>query len=476
VSVILDCPTCGPSEHEAAGAGYVKCSICHRTIEYTTPLSIEDVLATFRRWLHLPDPGVVEAACATVAANRVEAFDPSWTMLVGAAGSGKTETLNATSRLDGVHAVATLTEAGLLSGSPRKDRAKGATGGLLHEIGVGESGLIVVKDFGSILSLHREARAGVLAALREVYDGEWTRLVGSDGGRRLHWHGRVGLLAGATTVVDQHHAVMSQLGERFLIYRLAVDDTAAQGRSSLAHHGRERGMRHELAEAVAGLLAGINVDNPPPLRAADEDRLVSLADLVARARSPVVRDSYRREIELIPDSEAPGRLVGALARMLTGLRMIGVDEPEAWRVTVETGLGSMPAARRRAISRLLSADGTASTTDIAVALGLPNPTAHRVLEDLAAHKVIDRISQGRGKADLWCCRPWTADRYREATSSEMSEVSVSNNTNSVFDDFSEEVPRPGDDGYLQWLEGEFDAGRVDGADAAELLRQHEAAT
>jgi hypothetical protein len=33
--------------------------------------------------------------------------------------------------------------------------------------------------------------------------------------------------------------------------------------------------------------------------------------------------------------------------------MIGLNELEAWRVTVETGLGSMPAARRRAIEFLL---------------------------------------------------------------------------------------------------------------------------
>ena len=30
------------------------------------------------------------------------------------------------------------------------------------------------QDFGSVLSMHREARAAVLAALREVYDGSWT--------------------------------------------------------------------------------------------------------------------------------------------------------------------------------------------------------------------------------------------------------------------------------------------------------------
>ena len=56
----------------------------------------------------------------------------------------------------------------------------------------------------------------------------------------------------------------------------------------------------------------------PPTSDDDEHRLVALTTLVARARSAVVRDSYRREIELVPDAEAPGRLIGALGRLLTG--------------------------------------------------------------------------------------------------------------------------------------------------------------
>jgi hypothetical protein len=128
-------------------------------------------------------------------------------------------------------------------------------------------------------------------------------------------------------------------------------------------------------------------------------RLVDLADLVSRARSTVIRDSYRREIELVPDSEAPGRVVGALARVLTGLRLIGVEEAEAWRVTVKTGLDSLPAARLQALEYLLERD-EATTTDVATELGLPNPTTHRTLGDLTAHGVLERESQGQGKADL----------------------------------------------------------------------------
>ncbi len=407
-----------------------------RTVPEVDPQAIAEVLAVFRRWQHLPDPAVVLVTCAAIAANRVESFDPTWLLVVGAAGSGKTEALNATGKLDGVRVAATLTEAALLSGTPRKDTAQGASGGLLRELG--DAGVVVLKDFGSVLSMHRDARAGVLAALRELYDGSWTRLVGVDGGRRLHWEGQLGLLAGATTVIDQHHAVMAQLGERFLIHRLTVDDAARQGRSSLAHHGRERGMRRELAEAVAGLFAGLDLGTPPDLTSGDADRLVALAELVARARSPAVRDAYRREIDLVPDSEAPGRVIGALARLLTGLRLIGVAEAEAWRVTVKTGLDSMPAARWRALELLLAC-AQASTTEAATTLGLPTQTARRVLEDLTAHGLSTRESQGEGKADVWRIEPWVGGRYTAATVPEMSETSISNYSNCVSDDFSGKV-------------------------------------
>ena len=232
---------------------------------------------------------------------------------------------------------------------------------------------------------------------------------------------------------------MAQLGERFLIYRVAVEDRSAQARSSLAHHGRERSMRQELADAVAGLFAGLEHRKPPPLTDTDTDRLVSLAVLVAQARSPVVRDSYRREIELVPDTEAPGRIVGALARLLTGLRMIGLGEAEAWRVTAKTGLDSMPAARRLALEYLLLVTESATTTTIATVLGLPNPTAHRVLEDLAAHAVIARESQGQGKADIWHIRPRTVELYTEATSSEKSSNVISEPMRDTLSDITEEV-------------------------------------
>ena len=144
--------------------------------------------------------------------------------------------------------------AGLLSGTPKKSHAKGAQGGLLRQIG--DFGIIVLKDFGSILSMHTETRAEVLAALREIYDGAWTRHLGTDGGRTLAWKGKVGLLFAATGVIDSHYAVIGSMGDRFLLSRLAPVGRGQFNRAMKHVGDGTKQMRKELAEAVARLFAG----------------------------------------------------------------------------------------------------------------------------------------------------------------------------------------------------------------------------
>jgi hypothetical protein len=391
-----------------------------RPFEGAEPYSLAGVVEAHRRWLYLPDAGALEALLATVAANRLSG-DPLWLLLVGPSSGGKTALLSSIATLEDVHPAATFTEAALLSGTSPKERAKEARGGLLRVIG--DFGIIVCKDFGSILSMNRDARAQTLAALREIYDGSWARHVGTAGGQALAWSGKVGFVGGATGAIDRHHGVMAALGERFLMYRVAVDDADEQAQASLRHHGHEAEMRAELADAVSGL--SLSAKEPEPITADDRDRLVALAGLVARARSPVLRDDQRREIELVPEPEAPGRLVGALAHLLTGLRVIGAEEDEAWRVVVKTGLDSMPAGRWRALELLLAAGADSKkTAELATKLGLATTPTRRILEDLAAHGVIKRFSvaagEAEGRADLWQVEATTAERYALATVSEMS--------------------------------------------------------
>jgi hypothetical protein len=365
-------------------------------------------LEVFRRWLHLPNPGHVLAALAAVAANRA-AGDPVWLLIVSGPGWGKTEMLHSLRGLPDIHPAATLTEAALLSGTSKRERGN-AKGGLLKEIG--DFGILVHKDFGSVLNMQRDSRAAVLAALREIYDGSWTRHVGVDGGRTLHWEGKVGLVGGCTPAIDSAHAVMSSMGERFIFYRLPAAEDYEQTQRALSHVGQERTMRAELAEAAGIVLAKADLAIAGAQIPDDErDRLIRLAQIAVRCRSAVERDNYSREIELIPDHEASGRLALGLLRLLNAASALGADREVGWWLITKCALDSMPAIRRRVIEAVeAQADGTGAP-DLAAGIGYPTTTARRALEDLAAHGLTKRTKQGPGKEDLWEMTKWARERW-----------------------------------------------------------------
>src|SRR5205823_6149122 len=109
------------------------------------------------------------------------------------------EILRALHGLPDIYMPSTLTESSLLSGTARDSRAQGASGGLLRQIG--PFGILIFKDFTSIINMNRDARSAVLAALREIHDGRWTRYLGVDGGTDLTWMGKLGFIAGCTTAI-----------------------------------------------------------------------------------------------------------------------------------------------------------------------------------------------------------------------------------------------------------------------------------
>ncbi len=372
-------------------------------------IALARCMETFQMYLHLPDPSAVLVTLATIAANRAPG-DALWTLLVGPPAGGKTEVIASVASQPDVFLASTMTEAALLSGTPGRERSATATGGLLRQIGQGPATLLC-KDFGSVLSMNREARAQVLAALREVYDGQWTRYLGTDGGKTLFWEGKVGLLGGVTPAVDSHHAVLAALGERFLWFRLPEVDSDAQASRALEHLGHEHQMRDELARVAGAVLDAVD-DGALTARPAKElsNQLVALATLAVRARSAVERDTYSREVTLIPESEAPARFTLSLLRLWNGLRAIGVDEAPALDVVAKAALDSMPQVRRQVLDTLM-AGGRMSTTDIAEAIGYPTTTTRRACEDLFGHGIVVRGKGGEGKADQWWPSDFTVERY-----------------------------------------------------------------
>lgn len=369
-------------------------------------LAIDDVVEVFRRHLYLADDTPLLAICGAVAANLLEA-DPVWLLLVGAPGDGKTEQTQPLTGLPYVHSVGTFTEGSLLSGTSKRDKAANASGGLLRELG--DFGILLCKDFGSVLSMNRDTRSAALAALREIYDGSWVRHVGTDGGQKLEWTGKLGFIGGVTPTIDRHHAVMGAMGERFLLLRLPKVGKDKQTQSALRRSGSPKAMRDELVFAVQRLFNGALTRHPVELDDKEIDRMTALADFVATCRSAVERDGHSREIELVPPSEAPTRLALQLRSLLYGLDILGVQRERAWEIVQRVALDSMPALRRQVIEALAESGETGSTP-LAEALDYPTSTVRRVLQDLTAHGAVSRTSHGKGHADSYKLSAWAERR------------------------------------------------------------------
>jgi hypothetical protein len=387
-------PTNGPAAQAASQAA---------AASDLAPYTIEQTLEVFEHWLILRDPTPVYAVLGAVAANLLPG-DPVWLGIIGPPSSAKTEVLNSISMLPNVVQAATLTAAALLSGTPKKQHDKGAKGGLLRQIG--DFGIISLKDFGSILSMHTETRGEVLAALREIYDGAWTRHLGTDGGKTLAWKGKVGLVFGATGVIDSHYAVIGAMGDRFLLSRLAPAGRGQFDRA-LQHAGAAtEQMRKDLAGAVAHLFAGRRPE-PQPISPEEVEQIDRTISLVVRLRGAIERDRQTRDIEAVYGAEGTARIGLTLERLLAGLDTLGVARETALAVVEKIALDSVPPTRRRAYEYLRDGNkAAASTPTIAAALALPTNTVRRVLEELAAYRLIERRTQGAGKADLWAALDW----------------------------------------------------------------------
>ena len=81
----------------------------------------------------------------------------------------------------------------------------------------------------------------------------------------------------------------------------------------------------------------------------------------------------------------------------------------------------MPAQRRQVLEYLLSRGHAKATKAVATELGLPTSTTKRVLEDLAAHGVLERQSEGKGKPDVWSVAGWVREAGVLASGPETSE-------------------------------------------------------
>jgi hypothetical protein len=353
----------------------------------------------------------VLAVAAAVVANLADG-DPVWFLLVGPPSGGKTEILQSISGLDYIVPAATISEAALLSGTSARERARDATGGLLRQ--VGDFGILLAKDFTSVLSQNKDTAKSAMSAMREVYDGSWHRPVGTDGGKVLHWSGKCGFIGGVTPSYDRYSAIVNALGDRYLLLRLPDVDAAKQAAAALAQAEHEKQMRAELATAMCGLIAGTDPSRVhSPLDEQEAANLVRLASFTARARTCVERDGYSGDLLVMPQPEGPARLVKALRRLYGALRALGADDETRWRVLTRIAGDCAPSIRLPITRELLDSPDPQRTSAIAAGVGMVTKTTHRVLDDLALLGIADRTKKTNAdnSPDLWAASDWLREHW-----------------------------------------------------------------
>ncbi len=371
-----------------------------------------------QNFLHFPDPAPLYATMGAVAANMMPG-PPVWLMLIGPPSSGKTVLLETLTLVPHIHSASTIKgEAVLLSAVGKRDRTAQSTGGLLRQ--VGERGAILIKDFTSMISMPHDALSATMAAFREIYDGKWDRAVGADGGYIATWEGRIAMLAACTSIIDRHHQLSNDMGERWVYFRFP--DTDGYGECNKALGLTDSSVsKLQTKELVRDFFSALNLDweTPAPKRRFSEperQRLIAISTFAARARSSVSRNNYSREVDETPQRESPTRLATALGQLYLGMELVGVDPSECWRVISKIGLDCMPQTRLRLLDRLREAerererDSVDSTSVSASGIGISaledavqtsRSNTRRTAEDLELHGLItssqSSISGGAGR-------------------------------------------------------------------------------
>ena len=339
------------------------------------------------QWYEQPDWELMRAVLACARALDLPTR-PFWLMVIGPSSSGKTELyLNAAAAYHNRALTSHLTIPGLLSMEKSK---KGE--GLLKQF-QNSSGLWIIKDFSSILSMREERREELIGIMRELFDGRWDR---GAGGSSETWVGRLNCLAAATPGVERFHHMSAELGERFLRARLPRPQ--ASPRKAALQMGKRDYIGARVKSSVQAILKAASKPTTSPVF---EDAIYNCAELCAQLRTNVVRNNLG-DIHDIGMAEGNFRAYQSLLALAIAdaslLQQEAVEEPQL-RLCLRIALDSVPGPRA-AIMRCLLAPKPVLVrqADMLAQTGLHEYAFSYHIEALIALNCLRRI-EGNGRVD-----------------------------------------------------------------------------
>ncbi len=183
---------------------------------------------------------------------------------------------------------------------------------------------------------------------------------------------------------------------------------------AMANAQHEAQMRADLTRSTSQFIHCLGT-KAPELDKGTRLWLAEIGDVVTRARSPVSRGGYTREIQYVPDPELPARFARQLSAMQQGVLLVtGVDTAGITEVAplARVAWDCIPTVRRRILRILYERQGQLQTGQIAESAQLPSNTTRIYLEDLQALRMVACEKAGQGAPTMWALRRDARDGIR----------------------------------------------------------------
>ena len=376
-------------------------------------MRIENIKEAYKKIFYIEDDFSLDLTAAVVASTLLLKSDPIWVIIIGAPSSGKSELINAFSKVKFVYPVSDMTENTLLSGMANTVNEPS----FLKQMGT--YGCIAMKDYTSILSMRAEKRSVILGQLREVYDGSYEKKTGN--GKNPSWVGKANFIGGATEAIYAVEEESASMGRRNIHYVLPEQDRIQTARIARKNRQDDEGIklkRAHLQNMITEYMEELSKALPTVLPSVPEEiseNLIELADFATQARTPAHRN-FKRQLTLATSKEMP-------MRMSEQLHMLGeifiylyegiLNEQQEWGL-YKIALDSIPKQKLMAL-KFLATYNSSTTKGLALPLKYPTDTVREWLEDLNVLNLIDREpgKDKKGKTtqriDVWKIKP----RYRD---------------------------------------------------------------
>lgn len=330
----------------------------------------------------------------------------TWIYIVGPSSGGKGTVLSVLNKIKFIEQVSDLTPNTLLSGMT----IAGKETSLLNKLG--NNFCVTMKDYTTLISKDETAQGQIMAQMREVYDGYYTKMTGN--GKTLAWGTKEKpwkstFIMATTEEIYSLQEKFVGMGTRAINYVFEPQDRKKTMRASLLNKKNNEVFTEKLTELqndVRDFVDEMITNAPtdlPPIPEMLEDEIIDVADLASKCRSVVKRD-YRGEKSLALSAEFPMRMGEQLLAIAQLMAYINGGEltPTMKACIHKCAFDSIP-KQRRIIMEIVARHPKIEIIGLAMQINYPPNLVRAWVEDLNMFAIVDREKHGR--KEYWRIKP-----------------------------------------------------------------------